>query len=123
MANHTRKRPRSPIECPLGVLRKDVSLVVEHAAQPIHRLASVIHFENEEKLSPGVHLAYRFALITNGAADSADLVFFARHVRDLASTERHVSLAESTIVCTRRWRNMRVCGNRMNARRYQARHC
>jgi len=55
-------------------------------------LASVYHFENEEKLFPTVHNAFRFILLTLGDAPRADLVFFARQVTALAVKERHVSL-------------------------------
>jgi hypothetical protein len=62
------------------------------------RLAAVYHFENEERIFPTVHNAYRFVLLTLGQALRADLVFFARQVSALAEKERHVSLAPAEFV-------------------------
>lgn len=59
------------------------------------RLASLFHFENEDRVFPGVHHAFRFVLLTlSGGAEpgDADLVFYARQVRDLADGDRHFSL-------------------------------
>ena len=57
------------------------------------RLAAVYHFENEEKIFASVHHAFRFVLMTIGATQRADLVFFARGTNELTDVERHVSLA------------------------------
>ncbi len=58
-------------------------------------LSAVFHFENENKVFPGVHHAFRFVLITvarEQANDLADLVFFAREVSALADSAKHFSL-------------------------------
>lgn len=58
-------------------------------------LSSAFHFENEEKVFPGVHNAFRFVLLTisrGQTADAADLVFFARQTSALDDQERHFSL-------------------------------
>jgi hypothetical protein len=59
------------------------------------RLASVHHFENEDRVFPGVHHAFRFVLFTLGQAVQADLVFFLRSARDLADRNRHFALSPS----------------------------
>lgn len=64
--------------------------LVEH-----QRLAAVYHFENEAKLFPTVHNAFRFILLTIGAAPAADLAFFMRGVRTLSDLTRHFTLSPS----------------------------
>jgi hypothetical protein len=54
------------------------------------------HFENEEFVFPGVHHAFKFALMgidRSGRCGDADLVFFARQISALADQDRHVSLS------------------------------
>ncbi|MCB9664680.1 MAG: N-6 DNA methylase [Alphaproteobacteria bacterium] len=81
------------------------------------QLACLHSFENEEFLFPGVHHAYKFALVSLvGMAcpvPEADLVFFARSVADLEDRERHFTLSArdfallnpNTLTCpTFRWR-------------------
>ncbi len=53
-------------------------------------------FENEEFVFPGVHHAFKFALLAlarSRSAKEADLVFFARQVAALADAARHFSLS------------------------------
>lgn len=60
------------------------------------RLATLYHFENEDKVFPEVHHAFRFTLLTlgtGGGQAQADLVFFARRVEDLADRDRHFALS------------------------------
>jgi hypothetical protein len=60
------------------------------------QLVRFYSFENEEFVFPGVHHAFRFALLTlarDGDVAQADLVFFARKAADLADSERHFSLS------------------------------
>ncbi len=59
-------------------------------------LASLFHFENEDRVFPGVHHATRFVLLTldrSGSSKAADLVFYARQVADLMDRHRHVALS------------------------------
>lgn len=61
----------------------------------LYRLYS---FENEEFVFPGVHHAFKFALLAiarSGTGEPADLVFFARQVGDLSDPSRHFSLSPS----------------------------
>jgi hypothetical protein len=58
-------------------------------------LASFFSFENEEFVFPGVHHAFKFALLTvdrAGRAKASDFVFFSRQVSALADPSRHFSL-------------------------------
>jgi N-6 DNA Methylase len=59
-------------------------------------LSALYHFENEDKVFPGIHHASRFVLLTldrSGRTPRADLVFYARQVTDLLEAERHFSLS------------------------------
>ncbi len=59
-------------------------------------LASFFSFENEEFVFPGVHHAFKFALLTISKASDvpkADLVFFARSVAALNDANRHFTLS------------------------------
>jgi hypothetical protein len=61
-----------------------------------HELLRFYSFENEEFVFPGVHHAFKFALISiSGAGDAAnaDLVYFSRQVATLANPARHFSLS------------------------------
>jgi hypothetical protein len=58
-------------------------------------LVAFYSFENEEFVFPGVHHAFRFALLTlsrSGNTERADLVFFARQIEALSDPARHFSL-------------------------------
>jgi hypothetical protein len=61
-------------------------------------LASLYSFENEEKVFPGVHNQFKFALVCldlAGRVVRSDLMFFARQSGDLADASRHFSMAPS----------------------------
>jgi N-6 DNA Methylase len=64
-------------------------------------LVSLFGFENEAFIFPAIHHALKFCLLTAGGAgtviDSADFVFFARAVTDLAQEERHFTLSGGDI--------------------------
>ncbi|MCC6623556.1 MAG: N-6 DNA methylase [Deltaproteobacteria bacterium] len=61
------------------------------------RLASLYHFENESRVFPGVHHAFRFCLLTFGGAESRiakpEFVAYARAVHDLSDLSRRYRLA------------------------------
>lgn len=98
-AEHNRSalapRGRAGFIVPAGLVTDDTTkeffgdLVVKES------LVSVFHFENEEKLFPNVHNAFRFVLMTIGNTKMADLVFFLRHAAALADSHRHFSLTPS----------------------------
>jgi hypothetical protein len=55
-------------------------------------LARLYHFENEEKLFPGVDHRFAFVMLSLGRSESADLLFFARQTSALADKSRHFTL-------------------------------
>jgi hypothetical protein len=61
------------------------------------QLASLFHFENEDRVFPVVHHAYRFCLLTMSGTDrpveAAQFVAFARQVGDLHDPTRRYTLA------------------------------
>lgn len=85
---------------PSGIATDDTTKNYFAALVTAGRLATLSHFENEGKVFPGVHHAFRFVLLTLGAAGAqteADLAFFAPTVEDLADRDRHFSLAPSDV--------------------------
>ena len=61
------------------------------------RLSSLLSFENEEKIFPSVHHAFKFCLLTMSGTDApdaeADLIFFARQTADLRDRDRRFQLS------------------------------
>lgn len=92
--NRTLLRPggRAGFITPAGLVTDDATKEFFGDLVRSRQLSAVYHFENEEKIFPGVHNAFRFALITIGDAPRADLVFFARRVGDLKEATKHVIL-------------------------------
>lgn len=81
---------------PTGIATDDTTKEYFGTLVNERELASFYSFENEEFVFPGVHHAFRFALLTVTRAQTeaaADLVFFARRVAALDNPERHFSLA------------------------------
>ena len=98
-AEHNRSmlgtRGRAGFIVPAGLVTDDTTKEFFVHLITANELASVFHFENEEKVFPGVHNAYRFALMTvarGQTVDAVDLVFFARQVSALDDPEKHFSL-------------------------------
>lgn len=80
---------------PTGIATDDTTK--DYFATLVHEreLARFYSFENEEFVFPGVHHAFRFALMTVTRAqltDAADLVFFARQISTLDDPAKHFSL-------------------------------
>lgn len=99
-AEHTRSitRPggRAGFIVPSGIVTDDTTKEYFQSLVDGSQLASVFHFENEERVFPGVHHATRFVLLTvdkSGRSERADLVFYARRVSDLKDPARRFSLA------------------------------
>ena len=64
------------------------------------RLVSVLSFENEELIFPGVHHAFKFLLfVTAGSAVTSppDFVFFARQTSSISEPERRFTLSPAEI--------------------------
>lgn len=80
---------------PTGLATDDTTKEYFGALVAGQELAAFYSFENEEFVFPGVHHAFRFALLTvarGRGAPAADLVFFARQVAALADANRHFTL-------------------------------
>lgn len=80
---------------PTGIATDDTTKEYFGTLVNERELARFYSFENEEFVFPGVHHAFRFALLVIDRGQHAavsDLVFFARQVSALADPERHFSL-------------------------------
>ena len=80
---------------PSGIATDDTTKDYFASLASLGRLASLYHFENENKVFPGVHHAFRFVLLALGPAagnTSADLAFFLRGVDGLRDAHRHFAL-------------------------------
>ena len=104
-AEHNRSalgpKGRAGFIVPGGMATDDTTKQYFQALIGGNQLASIYHFENEEKIFPGVHNAFRFLLMTidrSGNSSKADLLFFARQVKDLGNQDRHFSLLRSDFI-------------------------
>lgn len=85
---------------PAGLVSDDSAKLFFQALVEGHELASLLHFENEEKIFPGVHHAFRFIILTidrSGSSARAEVQFFARNAADLTDKERRFSLSAEDI--------------------------
>ncbi len=95
---------------PAGIVADDSTKEYFQAVVDGCELASVFHFENEDKIFPGVHHAYRFALLCldrSGGVGTSDLVFFARGVSALGDLSRHVAISPADFAAVNP--NTRTC--------------
>ena len=81
---------------PTGIATDDTTKAFFEDLIRHRQLTSVIGFENEEHLFPGVDHRVRFCLLALTGSDrpagEVDLMFFARQVADLACADRHFVL-------------------------------
>ncbi|EYF06005.1 Eco57I restriction-modification methylase domain-containing protein [Chondromyces apiculatus] len=99
-AEHNRSslgpRGRAGFVVPTGLATDDTTKEYFSELVSKHELFRFYSFENEEFIFPGVHHAFKFALLAisrSGGEKAADLTFFARTTSALADLERHFSLA------------------------------
>ena len=85
-------RGRAGFIVPGGVVTDDTTKEYFQALLDRGVLASVWHFENEDLVFKGLHHSFWFLLLTIGASDRADLVFYARRAVDLDDPGRHFAL-------------------------------
>jgi len=87
---------RSGTILPSGVVTDDTTKEFFQSLVDQSSLVSIYHFENEDKVFPEVHHAFRFLLLTltNGKTLGAvECVFYARNTRDLVDPARRFSLS------------------------------
>lgn len=92
------KHGRAGFIVPGGIATDDTTKDYFQALVNSGSLSALFHFENEDKVFPGVHHAFRFILLSldgSGQVQMADLVFYARQVEDLSDEERHFQLSAS----------------------------
>ena len=101
-AEHNRSllgpRGRAGFIVPAGIATDDTTKEFFAALVASNELTRLHHFENEDKVFPEVHHAFRFILMTIGQTDpseGADLVFFLRTVPEIKDMQRHFSLSAS----------------------------
>jgi hypothetical protein len=99
-AEHNRSalgtRGRAGFIVPTGLATDDTTKEYFSELVSKRELSRFYSFENEEFIFPGVHHAFKFALLAlsrSGDEKAADLVFFARATGALAESERHFSLS------------------------------
>lgn len=99
-AEHNRsvlaRRGRGGFIVPTGLATDDTTKEYFSTLIAQSALVRFYGFENEEFVFPGVHHAFKFALMTicrEGDASAADFVFFARQVAALSEASRHFSLS------------------------------
>lgn len=83
---------------PSGIATDDTTKDYFQAIVNRQSLSSLSHFENEDRVFPGVHHAFRFVLLTldgSGNSTLAELVFYARRIADLSDDDRRVHLTSS----------------------------
>lgn len=82
---------------PTGIVSDDTTKLFFSTNAQEGQIANVFSFENEDKVFPTVHHAFKFCLLTlkgsGNPSDRADLVFYLRHVSDLQDASRRFTLA------------------------------
>lgn len=80
---------------PTGIATDDSTKDYFAALVTRRELTMFFSFENESRIFPAVHHAFKFALLgldRSGKSASSDFVFFARSVKELSEADRHVSI-------------------------------
>lgn len=97
--------PRGRVGCivPSGIATDHTTRFFFQSLMDTGSLVSLYSFENEEFIFPEIHHATKFCLLTMAAprpalSRTADFVFFARGVEQLADEERHFTLTGDEVV-------------------------
>ncbi len=88
----TAESGRSGFIVPTGIATDDSTKAYFGDITQRGRLVSLYDFENREAVFPSVHRSYKFCLLTLGAAERAQFVFFATQVAQLHDTRRRFTL-------------------------------
>lgn len=81
---------------PSGIATDDTTKDYFKSVIENNMLASIFHFENADRIFPGVHASYCFVLMTltkSPALRAVELAFYARQVGELADVERQFTLS------------------------------
>ena len=96
--NLTRESGRAGIIVPTGIATDLTTASFFGHIVISSRLISLISFENEEFIFPGVHHSFRFALLTLGKNDrEAEFAFFLRQVSNFEDERRRFTLSSAEI--------------------------
>jgi hypothetical protein len=87
-----RSNGRAAMIVPAGIATDDTTKLYFDQLVSTKSLSVLYHFENEDKLFPGVHHSFRYVVLGIGRSTAADLVFFCRHTTDLSERSRHFRL-------------------------------
>ena len=77
---------------PTGIATDDSTKAYFSEITQKGRLISLYDIENREAVFPSVHRSYKFCLLTLGAAQAAEFIFFATQVSHLADPRRRFTL-------------------------------
>jgi len=97
--NLTREDGRAGVIVPTGIATDATTAPFFGKLISSNELRSLLSFENEEFIFPGVHHSYRFCLLTLGLArdETAQFLFFARRIEDLEDPRRRFILSKDDI--------------------------
>lgn len=86
---------------PTGIATDDTTKFFFADCVARHQLATLLSFENEAFVFPGVHHAFKFCLLTLSGVgrpvDDAEFIFFARQTADLRNTDRRFVLSSADL--------------------------
>ena len=88
----TAEAGRAGFIVPTGIATDDSTKAFFGHVSQSGLLVSLLDLENREGVFPSVHRSYKFCLLTLGAAERADFVFFAAQTSQLADPRRRFTL-------------------------------
>ena len=88
----THNTGRAGFIVPTGIATDDSTKAFFGEITQKGRLISLFDIENREAVFPSVHRSYKFCLLTLGAAQAAEFVYFATQVSQLAEPRRRFTL-------------------------------
>ena len=92
MLEVTAAKGRAGFIVPTGIATDDSTKAFFGHISQRGRLVSLLDLENREAVFPAVHRSYKFCLLTLGAAERAEFVFFATQPDQLKDSRRRFSL-------------------------------
>lgn len=88
----TAPQGRAGFIVPTGIATDDSTKAYFEEIASKQRLVQMISFENEEFIFPAVHHSFRFSLLTLGATEKTEFLFFARRVSNISDSYRRFTL-------------------------------